>query len=226
MMTGNVRVDTSSFNAMIGEIARKGNVTEEEVLVSEVGKILEATIRNTKTASVTSIRATSENSEFSMQPESLYTPKSGREGVNVTKGGFIAYYLRNRYPNALWAAMSARRKTSLIAKLKARGLARKSWLDIARKLGLRIQFPGYVANAVASTGKEYPQNTRVSFQRRTGKLQINFENSQPTVNKIGGGQALQRAVDGRYKFFLRNLALGTFDSVAKIARQYPGIKVT
>lgn len=224
-MNANVRIDTSKFNAMIQEIARKGNVTEEEVLVSEVEKILEATLRNTKTSTVASIRATSENSDFSMQPESLYTPKRGRKGVNVTKGGFIAYYLRNRYPESLWAAMSARRKTSLIAKLKARGLARKSWLDIAQKLGLRIKFPGYVATAIASTGKEYPQNTRVSFQRRTGKLQIAFENSQPTVNKIGGGQALQRAVDGRYKFFIQNLARGTFESVAKIARAYPGIKV-
>jgi hypothetical protein len=220
-----VAVDTSKFNAMVREIARKAGVPNEEVLTHEVGKILEKTITNTKAATVSSIRATSEKSQFSMQPESLYSPKGGRAGVNVTKNGFIAYFLRNRYPDNLWALMSARRKVSLAAKLKARGLARKSWLDIANRLGLSINYPGYVASAVPSSGKEHPENTRVRLARQNGKLQIAFQNSQPTVNRIGGSRALQAAIDGRYKFFITQMAKGTFDDIAKIAKKYPGIRI-
>lgn len=224
-MSGTVRVDTSKFNAMVREIARKASVPEEEVLSNEVARILEATIKHTPSATVASIRGTSENANFSMQPETLYAPKRGRAGVKITKGGFIAYYLHNRYPDALWSQMSARRKVSLAAKLRARGLARKSWLDIARKLGLRINFPGYVSSAVASTGREYPQNVSVRLRRQQGKLQIGFTNAQPTVNKIGGSRALQRAIDGRYKYFMRQMGLGTFDELAKIAKKYPGIRI-
>lgn len=225
-MSGRIKVDTTRFNQMVREIARRAGTPDEEVLEHEVGKVLEQTIRNTKAASVSSIRATSEKADFSMQPQDLYTPKNGRVGVNVTQGGFIAYYLRNRYPDSLWASMSARRKASLVAKLKARGLARKSWLDIANKLGLKINYPGYVASAVASNGKDYPQNTRVRLAKQNGKLQIEFQNSQPTVNRIGGSRALQAAVNGRYKFFLTLMAKGTFKKVAEIAKAYPGMRVS
>lgn len=219
-------VDTSKFNQMVREIARKAGVPSEEVLVHEVGKVLEQTIKNTKAATVSSIRATSENANFSMQPQDLYTPKNPREGVTITKGGFIPYYLRNRYPNTLWGRIVARRKASLQAKLRARGLAKRSWVEIARKLGLHLSFPGYVSTAVPSTGKEHPENTLVKVQRQKGKLQIAFQNSQPTVNKIGGGRALQAAIDGRYKYFLGQMALGTFNQIATIAKKYPGIRIT
>lgn len=218
-----VTVDTSQFNAMVREIAQSAGVPDETVLIYEVGKILEQTIQNTKAATVSSIRSSSENAEYSMQPDDLYTPVVPRQGVNSSKRGFIAYYLRNRYPNNLWAKISARRKTSLIAKLKARGLARRSWLDIARRLGLSIKFPAYVGTAVARTGKEYKENTSVQIQRQKSKLQITFQNSQPTVNKIGGGYALQAAVSGRVKYFMAGMSKSVFDKVATIAKRYPGM---
>lgn len=225
-MSATLRVDTRMFNVMTREIARSAGVPAEEVLANEVRKVLEATLKFTPTASVSSIRKNSENASFSMQPQTLYTPKRPRSGVTITQNGFIAYYLANRYPADLWARMSARRKQSLLSKLRARGLARRSWLEIANKLGLKISYPGYVGSAVASTGKTYPENTRVRLQRQTGRLQIVIENSQPTVNRIGGSAALQRAINGRYKYFLRQMELGTFKALSKIARKYPGIKVT
>lgn len=210
---------------MVREIARRARVPDEEVLTHEVGKILEATIKNTRTATVSSIRNTSQNANFSMQPEGLYTPKSGRAGVKLTQRGFIPYYLRNRYPDVLWGLILDRRKASLIQKLQARGLSRKSWLDIANKLRLTISFPGYVATAKARTGRDYPEDTRVRLQLQNGKLQIAFQNAQPTVNRIGGSRALQAAVNGRYKFFVQNVARGEFESVAKIAKRYPSMKI-
>lgn len=221
------RVDTSKINSMFREIARKVRVPPEEIMIYEVGKILEAWLRFIPAADASKIRLSYEEAVFSAQPASLYTPKSGRAGVKLTKRGFVRYFLLNHYPDALWNAMSGRRKASLLRRLGARGLAKQSVLQIADRLGIKISAPGYVATALASTGKRYPENTAVRLQRRTGLLQISFENSQPTINqeRVGGRRALQRAIDGRVKYFMTNMARGVFDDVKNIAKRYPGMKV-
>lgn len=218
-----VKIDTRNFQAMTRELAARAKVPLETVLVAEVGKVLEGAVRNTKAASRGKIRARAKGATFSMQPASLYTPKNGRSGVTVTQNGFIPYYLRNRYPNALWSLIAARREASLAAAIKAIGLAKKSWYDIAKRLGLEIKAPGYAKTALPSSGKEYPENTATKIERKTGRLNITIFNSQPTVNLIGGERALQQAVDGRVKGFIYAMATGTFDSMAKIAKKYPGI---
>lgn len=224
-MSGTATIDTRNFNAMVRELSRKADVPSEEVLVHEVGRVLEAAVEFTPALQVSKLRSRSESARFSSQPASLYSPKRGRHGVKLTKNGFITYYLENRYPNALWSAIAARRKASLAAKLRARGLAKKSWWEIARALGITIKVPSYVTAAVPTTGKTY-DNVSVSLSRSAGKLQITIENAQPTVNLIGGARALQRAIDGRTKFFIQNVGRGVFDDVAKIVRKYPGMKAT
>ncbi len=46
-----------------------------------------------------------------------------------------------------------------------------------------------------STGKTYPEDVSVSRITSQDKVGISFANSQPTVNKIGGAAALQKAID-------------------------------
>jgi hypothetical protein len=222
------RIDTSQANAMFREIGRKVRVPPEEIMLYEIGKILEAWLRLVPAASVGKIRASYDEAIFSAQPAGLYTPKSGREGVKLTKHGFVKYFLMNRYPDALWNDMSERRKASLLRKLGARGLAKQSvWQIAVERLGLKISAPGYVAGALASTGKRYPENTSVRLERRTGRLQISFTNSQPTINqeRVGGRRALQQAIDNRVRYFMTNIARGVFDDVKNIAKRYPGMRV-
>lgn len=209
---------------MVRELSRKADVPDDEVLVHEVGKVIEAAAEFTPALQVSKLKARREAALFSSQPASLYSPKRSRRGVKITKNGFIAYYLRNRYPNALWSAIAARRKASLARAIKARGLAKKSWWEIANALGITITVPSYVTKAVASTGRDYAGNVAVKLFRTKGKLGITITNSQPTVNAIGGARALQRAIDGRTKFFIQNVAHGVFKDVAQIARKYPGMK--
>lgn len=224
-MSATVQINTRAFVAMTRELARRAKVTPDEALISEIGKVLEGAIRNTRSASKSRIRLRFKNAEFSMQPSNLYSPKGGRAGVKISKNGFIPYFMRNRYPDALWGAITARRDASFNAKIAAVGLAKKSWLSIARRLHLGVKAPAYVSKAVASTGKDYPENTATKIEKKTGKIQVTIYNSQPTANAIGGERALQQAVDGRTKGFLYALEKGTFDSLAKIAKKYPGIKI-
>lgn len=217
-----VRVDTTQLSAMIRELSARAAVPSDDVLVFEVGKILEKALSYTPAADVAKMRDRYENTAFSVQPRSLYTPQR-----ITTSGSKVKYYLENRYPNALWAAISARRKASFLRRLRARGLAKRSWLDLAAQMGLEIRAPAFVRRAVATSGQVY-NNTTARTTRSRGRLHVAIENAQPTLNlpKVGGARALQRAIDGRVSYFLRNLALGTFDDVAKVAKRYKGMRVT
>jgi hypothetical protein len=203
-----VKIDTRAFNSMCRELAQKANVPDEVTLVAEVGKVLEKAIEYTPAASRSNIQARFDNKQFT-----TYSSK--------------VYYLLNRYPDALWGNIDSRRKKDLSARLRAIGLSKKSWIDIAQRLGINVKAPAYARNAVARTGKNY-QNVKTSISRQKGKLTIGIFNSQPTVNlpSVGGRRALQAAIDGRVKFFLGQMALKTFDDAAKIAKKYPGIRVT
>jgi hypothetical protein len=226
-MSGRATIDTSRFNAMVRELGRKASVPPERALLYEVGKVIEGAMNFTPSAQVGRLRSRHDAALFSSQPASLYSPRRGRSKATLTKNGFITYYLQNRYPNALWNKIQAARKARLAAAIRARGLAKQSWLEIAKALGVTINVPGYVQSAIASTGQKY-SNVSVRLSRSNGRLQITIENSQPTVNlpQVGGARALQRAIDGRTRFFVQNLGREVFNDMAQIAKKYPGMKVT
>ncbi len=224
-MSLTLKVDTSAFSAMIHEFSAALDHPPEEVLKEEVGKVLEKAADNTAAASAEKIRSRAQSARFSLQPGSLYTPKR-RIRRHPRQGGKVVYNLSWRYPNALWSRMSAARLRDVKRKLKARGLAKQSWVLIADKLGIDIKVPGYVRAAVASTGKTYNEDTEVTQKMSGSSVFIHIENSQPTVNAIGGDEALQKAIDGRVDFFITNVKHGVFNHLNSIASKYPGVKIT
>lgn len=216
------KVDTSAFNGMCKTGARMSAVPYAAFVENEVAKILEMAIKLTPKLRVGRLRAHYANATFTTQPGSLYTPKHPSPG----RGAFVKYYLLNRYPNALWAAISQRRREHLRRILAARGLSAKSWVKIADKLGLDIKVAGFIRKAIAKTQREYDDVSAVK-EKGKSKIRIHFVNSQPTVNnpRVGGARALRTAVSGRVKFFERNIKLLVFNDIKKIARAYPGIRV-
>lgn len=222
------KVDTSAFNAMCKTGARLSAVPYDVFVRSEVGKVMEAAVKFTPAIQVQKARMQHESAQFSSQPASMYSPKSkGPRNIKTNKkgGGYIVYYLGNRYPNQLWGAMSGRRRAKLARILGARGLAKKSWLRIAEELGIAIKAPGFVRKAIATTQKQYPDiSTRV--QKSQSQIRIDITNAQPTVNipRVGGAKALRLAISGRVKFYEQNVMRLVFNDVAKIAKAYPGIK--
>lgn len=216
------KVTMPQFNGMCKTGARMSAVPLGVFVENELAKILEETIRLMPKLKVGKLRARYASATFSTQPGSLYTPRHPSPG----RGANVKYYLRNRYPDALWTAISQRRRDKLIRTLRARGLAAKSFAKIARKLGLNIKIAGYIERALASTGVEY-DDVSASKEKTSSKIRIDFVNAQPTANltRVGGQRALDRAVAGRMKFFERNIQHQVFNEVQKIARAYPGIKV-
>ncbi len=225
-----LKIDTSAFDQCVREIARYTGVSQQQVTDAEFGKVIEAAIKYTPAAAVSDLRDSSEHSEFTCQPETLYEPVSrngqrSRQKARRSKKGKLFYSLENHYPDALWAKIVTARKASLTRKLRARGLAKQSWQRIARVLGIDTKVPGYVAKATPSRGPAHPENASASRIIASGRYGIHASNSYPLIDlpTVRGRQALQRAINGRVKFFQKNLQHGVFWDLKKIAQKYPGI---
>lgn len=228
-MQTSCQVNTQGFEAACLALAKISGRSIEDVVNSELGKVIDRTIELTPAAQVNKLRARFESAEFTAQPRDLYQPvspggKRHRSVAHLTAKGKLLYKLNNRYPNVLWSRIEKRRAESLRRQIGAIGLARKSWWNIAKALGLPVK-GGRFVSAVATTGKEYPENISASRSVRETDVSIAFINAQPTVNAIGGARALQTAINGRVKYFLFSLQKGAFNSLDKMARQYPGLKL-
>jgi hypothetical protein len=208
---------------MCDDLAKMLGVPPDQVLREEVGKVLSQAIKNTDAAEAASIKRHQAASTHSLQAASLYAPK--RPGRRRLHKGRVLYNLSWKYPNKLWSAINRARAADLKKRLRARGLAKQSWFRQGLLLGLSVDAPEYVKKALATTGKEYPANESVNVSRRKGEIVIDTENSQPTVNAIGGGQALQRAIDGRSEYFFVNVSKDVFDNMDRVAKKYPGITI-
>lgn len=221
------KVDTRAWDAMCRDLSRMTAAPFAKVVDYEAARTLEKTMAGIQAAKVELIKRRFANATFSAQPETIYTPRTTAGLLKRAKArrvhGKLLYSLAYKYPDELWAAIQHNRTASLKAKLKARGLAKQAIAQIANQLGLEMRRPGYVDKAKPSTGRTYRNTTtrRVSTAARYG---IAFENRQPTAVKLGGQRILQRAIDGRVKYFERNLAKHVFDNAAQIARRYPGVK--
>lgn len=206
-------IDTTQFNRAIASIAKYSGADLITVVEHEAGKVLEKAAGLTKTASAKNIRERIAAREFTRADAG-----SGRK----------LYYLKNLYPDPVWNKLQASLRASAKRKLAARGLSKQSWAQLAAAAGLRITVPAFVQKAIATTGKQYPDNVSASRVHRGKKFGITFENAQPTVQTffVGGRRALQRAINGRAKFFATNMKKGVFTSLRKIAAAYPGLRIT
>jgi hypothetical protein len=215
------KVNTSQFNAMCDQLSKLAVTSYPKVVKAEVGRVLEKAVQYTKSANTKRIRARYE--DFVPLSQDSYSPSRVRRYGNL-RGNYLVYYMQNRYPNELWNVLKARRRMLIERTIAAKGLAKKSWLQVADALGVKIAVPGYVRSARAKTGKEY-KNAIVKQVVSKDKIQIDISNAQPTVNAIGGARALAAAIQGRISYFNRNAEHAVFADVKKIARAYPGLKI-
>jgi hypothetical protein len=185
------------------EIARTAGVTYEEVVKSETQKILEAASKNTVAAQVKLIEANER-----AQP------------VRVLNGKI--YYMKNRYPDALWAQLQAKVRRSIQLSKDARGLAKKSWKQVAERLGLDVAVPGYVSSATTRWG-DYPDNAQATEERRNSDFAILIKNGRTYSASVF--DAIRKAMNGREKFFKENLKQGIFKNIGTIAAKYPGLNL-
>jgi hypothetical protein len=125
-------------------------------------------------------------------------------------------------------------KTARPAVKGAAGLARQSWIHIADDLGIRLEnVPGgnlssralaKARAAIASNGRRY-KSGQASEEGANKNFLIRLTNTLPYGRKITLDRILVGAINGRIKFFQRNVALGVFKSLDKTLKAYPGIRL-
>lgn len=198
-------LEVSKFNAAMREMSAslRHHATEREIIDFEVGKIIEKALAETDTATVASIKFSMEATEWK-----TYDGKK--------------YKLTNRYPTRVWGMIKGRLAASLRRRVAARGSAKKSWLALARRIGVEIKAPGYVATANIPS---HPAEENVAVERTNGEFRygIRITNSSPILRWAKGRQAFFGAVIGRRKFFEQNLARGVFRKLETVAKKYKGL---
>ena len=193
------------------EIARTAGVTYEAVVKSETQKILEAASKNTVAAQVKSI-------------EAFVKGKVARTvaGKTYLMAGSAHAPRGWRLRDDAWAAVQAQISASIKRRKEARGLSKKSWLQIAEKLGFNISVPGYVAAATTPRG-DYPENAQAQEERNGSDFSITLSNARTYSYSVF--DAIRKAMNGREKFFKENMKAGVFKNIETIAAKYPGLNL-
>jgi hypothetical protein len=202
--TASINVVASDFTRAMREMSKLTGATFADIIRSETQSILEAATKKTQAAQVKLIKANIDS-------------RPAR-----TTGG-KTYLMNWRMPDAVWAAIQKQMRDSLKRRKDARGLAKKSWVQAAEKLGLTLKVPNYVSKATAKGG-DYPQNAQAEEKQNGAEFFIQITNERTYSRSVI--DAIRAAIRGRTRFFQNNLRRGVFKKTADIAAKYPGIKAT
>ena len=133
----------------------------------------------------------------------------------------------NKYMSELSSAFRAVQKSS--------GLSRQSVVQMADAIGIRLEdIPGAGASAqaiakardaIASNGQRYTNGTSYDRLDDNGKYFMRLINSLPYNTKIRLDSLISSVLAARAQRFAKAHEKGVFDSIAKIRRQYPWVKL-
>lgn len=193
------------------EIARSAGVTYEEVVKSETQKILEAASRYTVAAQVRSIEAFVRGTVARTVAGKTYLMAGS---AHAPRGW--------RLRDETWTAVQSQISASINRRKEARGLSKKSWKQIAERLGFDISVPSYVA-AATTRGGDYPENAQAREDRNGSDFSITLSNSRTYSASVF--DAIRRAMNGRERFFKENIRQGVFRNIETIASRYPGLNL-
>ena len=203
-----VQLITRDFNRMLEEFASLDPAVEFRTIVRGVAvRVIAGALRRTRAAQVASIRR----------------DHAAREWITLDGKKYnLAYHYHN---DALWGRIDRRRADDLSRRLGARGLAKQSWLHLARDLGATIEVPAYVDRANYD-GLQYPINAAHVERRGGADYSLTILNSSPIVQNAGGRLALLSAMAAETRYFYTLLARGGFATAARRASHYSGVYVT
>ena len=210
--TASINVVASDFTRAMREMSKLTGATFADIIRSETQSILEAATKKTQAAQVKLIQARVKGTVArTLEGKTYLLPGS----AHASKGW--------RVSDPIWNAIQLQIKNSIKRRKDARGLAKKSWVQAAEKLGLTLKVPSYVSKATAKGG-DYPQNAQAEEKQNGAEFFIQITNERTYSRSVI--DAIRAAIRGRTRFFQNNLRRGVFKKTADIASKYPGIKAT
>jgi hypothetical protein len=202
-MALSLKVENMILQRAFGEIAKAAGVAYQDVVRAETKSILESALKRTRAAQVASITANVQS-----------RPVRSFEGKK--------YRMFWRMRDEVWKGIQNQIKASIARRKAARGLSKKSWLQLAQDLGISIDAPGYVAASTSSKG-DYPENATGKENKSAQAFSIKITNSRTYDRTIF--DAIRAAMAGRAEFFKKNLQEGVFEKIGSIAAKYPGLNL-
>lgn len=118
-------------------------------------------------------------------------------------------------------------KKNVAARLAARGLTAKSYLEILEKLNAgAISVPSFVQRAKPISGKSRAVGFAQTFGERSSQPMVEVSNTSGVAIATGGQRKLNAAIAIRRAFFMRAMSEGFFFDAKFVARNYPWAKVS
>ena len=192
------------------------------IIRSETQSILEAAVKKTKAAQVKLIESDVRQTRVRKLP-------NGKTYLVNTSDKFKSPSWWSppapkgwRLPNAVWAAVQLQIKQDIALIKGARGLAKKSWMQVAQSLGISISVPSYVEKAKTQKS-DYPEDATGTEKTNGSGFFIEITNARTYSPSVR--DAIRAAMRGRTNFFKKNMKLGVFKKSSEIAAKYPGLKV-
>ena len=204
-MSVRLSIDQTRFNRFLRDLGAIDPRVEFRSTVRSVAQsVVQGAHNKTKIAKAGTIRKAAKARKF------------------ITMDGKV-YYLANRYPTDLHRKIKARRQASLNRKLRARGLAKQSWLHVAPN-PLAIKTTAQVRSANYA-GRTYPADGTRTERGQAYTYSLTLTNRSPIVQSAGGKRALTRAMYGQARRFETLMSKQFYLTAASRAAAYPGIFV-
>lgn len=217
------------FSFVCRELAALTGNDMATVIDSEVGAILQDTVKNTKTAAVNSIVRDHAAQEWVTYNIPYAGAVRGRESYFAGKAAkrrgaagmdALKYKQANRHPNWLWGEIRARRAASLQRKISRAGIAAKHWYEQAVQLGYKISVSPQVKNAQ----NQVPLAVATARRSDRNNYAVQGENySELSTRWAQGATALQKAVTRRVNLFQRAMRQWAQGKVNLVAKKYPDL---
>jgi len=202
-MATTIQIDDRNLTNSLRALAKLTGASFRDVIRYETGKIMESAVKKTRSAQVQLIE------------------KNARSAKVRTLPNGKTYLMRWKMPDAVWAAILRQISNTIKRRKAARGLAKKSWKQVAASLGITVSVPAYVAKA-ASRGNDYPSNATARENKSGNNFFISGTNERtydPSIVK-----ALRASMGARLSYFRRNLKNGVFKTARETAARYPGLR--
>ena len=241
------RVDTVGFKKFCDDLAKISGRSFEDVVKAQAGAVLKRVMSKTKAANTAKLNRRAkqisqlERGYFPQRDGSAliigtrtkmrfwkdYSPKTDRPTVYPINYKRLPNGVWNRYRSAV--NRISPRMRALAKKIKgAKGLAKSTWLNIAKELGVDsiLKAPAYVKNAKSTSRKRWKNSDGTEFFTMADAFVVMRQRYKNLTQNGFAAAILQAAIRARMKSFSKDLQRGVFDDAKKRASRYPGVFVT
>ncbi len=243
-------LDARGITAMCHDLAAMSGKSFEHVIVDQTHALLKLALKFTPSAPVGNIirrvQRANENVSFdggeviawlrkaqcyAFLDVSTFRPRSGGKKPTRLINGKSWHLMDSHHRwsadrNARFARFQAAavlKRKDIQKAIQARGLAKRTWIQIAEDLGIDMNAPGYIRGAKASNGRFYKNGTATKLLQAASVF-IDIKNDNPgVVDRLNGQALLERAIATRTRAFEIETQKGVFEDVAARAKRYPGI---